>query len=300
MAAIEVDNISLSYGSRPALRGVNLEVQEGEIFALLGPNGGGKTTLFRILSTLLAPDRGHARILGLDVTAEPGKVRRHIGVVFQSPSLDGKLTVAENLMHQGHLYGLHGRPLKQRSEDLLGTFGLQDRAKEKVEVLSGGLQRRVEVAKALLHRPEVLLLDEPSTGLDPGARRDLWGMLRSCGATVLLTSHILEEAENTTRMAILHEGNVVAAGDADELKSRIAGEVIYVTSRDPEATMEILRSRYDVAPELVDGQIRVEWPEAHRVLPELFELLGESILSTKVGRPTLEDVFIHLTGTRFD
>lgn len=300
MAAIEVDNISLSYGDRAALRGVSLQVEEAEIFCLLGPNGGGKTSLFRILSTLLTPDSGRARILGMDVTGDPAGVRKHIGVVFQSPSLDGKLTVLENLVHQGHLYGLHGRPLQRRVRSLLDAFGLEHRARDKAEVLSGGLQRRVEVAKALLHEPEVLLLDEPSTGLDPGARRDLWDTLRSCGATVLLTTHILEEAESATRLAILNEGEVVALGNADHLKSQVGGEVIDITSRDPGRTMEVLRRKYGVAPEVVGGHVRVEWPDAHRFLPDLFETLGDDILSTKVGRPTLEDVFIHLTGTSFE
>lgn len=300
MAAIDVENIRLSYGERAALRGVSLQVDSGEVFCLLGPNGGGKTSLFRILSTLLTPNSGHARILGADVVLNAADVRRHIGVVFQSPSLDGKLTVSENLRHQGHLYGLSGSSLRERVQDLLGAFGLQDRAGDRVEVLSGGLQRRVEVAKALLHEPEVLLLDEPSTGLDPGARRDLWDTLRTCGATVLLTTHILEEAESATRLAILNEGEVVGLGTADDLKSEVGGEVIYVTARDPEKTMEILRKRYDVSPDLVNGHVRVEWPDAHSILPELFETLGDEIQSTKVGRPTLEDVFIHLTGARFE
>jgi ABC-2 type transport system ATP-binding protein len=299
MPAISVEGVRHSYGERTALRDIHLRVETGEIFGLLGPNGGGKTTLFRILSTLMRPDGGSARILDLDVAASAGEVRRHIGVVFQSPSLDGKLTVLENLIHQGHLYGLRGRPLKQRAEGLLDKFRLADRAGDRTETLSGGLQRRVEVAKALLHEPEVLLLDEPSTGLDPGARRDLLDMLRSSGATVLLTTHILDEAENASRLAILHEGDLVALGSPDELKGRIGGDVVYVSTRHPETVIEAVRSRFHVQPTLVDGRIRVEIEDGHRFLPGLFETFGGEILSATVGRPTLEDVFIRLTGTRF-
>jgi ABC-2 type transport system ATP-binding protein len=300
MAAIEVESLSLSYGSRKALDDVSLRVGEGETFALLGPNGGGKTTLFRILSTILRPDSGAACILGIDVLAEPARVRRRIGVVFQSPSLDGKLTVMENVIHHGHLYGLRGRALRRRAEDVLAAFGLTGRSKDLVESLSGGLQRRVEVAKSLLHEPSVLLLDEPSTGLDPSARRDLWERLGACGATVLVTTHILDEAEHAARLAILNEGHLVAAGTPGELKSEIGGEVIHIKARDTERAMELLRSRFHVAPDMVDGQIRVEWPCAHRHLPELFEAMKDDIISTKVGQPTLEDVFVHHTGTRFE
>ncbi len=195
-AAISVRGLSHRYGSRQALDNLDFDVTSGEIFGLLGPNGGGKTTLFRILATLLPVQEGQVELLGLDVAREPEHVRTQIGVTFQSPSLDRKLTVRENLATQGALYGLSGSHLAGRIDTLLSRLGLADRARDRVESLSGGLARRVEIAKGLLHDPRVLLLDEPSTGLDPGARLDLWQYLRllreEAGVTVLVTTHLME------------------------------------------------------------------------------------------------------------
>jgi ABC-2 type transport system ATP-binding protein len=197
-AVVEVSALSHNYGERAALKNLTFSVKPGEIFGLLGPNGGGKTTTFRILSTLIRPSGGTARILGFDVLSQPQEVRRRIGVVFQSPSLDKKLTAYENLRHQGHLYGLSGVKLSERIALLLERVKLADRAAEYVESFSGGMRRRVELAKGLLHAPQVLLLDEPSTGLDPGARRDLWQYLqelsRNEGVTSILTTHYMEVA----------------------------------------------------------------------------------------------------------
>jgi ABC-2 type transport system ATP-binding protein len=194
--AIEVRGLSHSYGERRALDGVEFSVEAGTIFGLLGPNGGGKTTLFRLLSTLLPIQAGQARVLGLDLAREPNEVRKHIGVTFQSPSIDPKLTVGENLKYQGQIYGLFGAALRQRIDLLAEKLGLRERLGERAETLSGGLKRRVEIAKGLLHRPQLLLLDEPSTGLDPGARHDLWRYLRGLreedGVTVLVTTHLME------------------------------------------------------------------------------------------------------------
>src|ERR1051325_10877056 len=234
--AVEVEALSFGYavarknGNRLALDGVTFQGQRGQIFGLLGPNGGGKTTLFRILSTSLVATGGTARIFGHDVAKEPRAVREKIGVVFQAPSLDKKLTVRENLRHQGRLYGLHGPDLAQRGQEMLNRVGLSDRAEDLVESLSGGMQRRVEVAKGFLHRPDLLLLDEPSTGLDPGARRDLWDYLRTLrekeGVTILVTTHLMEEAERSTRLGILNEGNLVSLDPPDALKAKIGGDEI--------------------------------------------------------------------------
>src|SRR5262245_53062073 len=215
-AAVEVVNLTHNYGSRRALSGVSFEVRRGEIFALLGPNGGGKTTLFKILSTAFAPTSGTARILGHDVRKEADEVRRHIGIVFQNPSLDKKLTVLENLRYHGQLYGLRGKVLTARVQEMMERLVIADRANNLVETLSGGLARRVELAKGLLHRPEVLILDEPSVGLDPGARRDLWLYLQKLRenekVTILVTTHLVDEGDRSDHVLVLNQGQVVASG----------------------------------------------------------------------------------------
>ena len=299
MALIEVENISHTFGDREALNALGLKVDH-EIFALLGPNGGGKTTLFRILSTLLIPDSGTAQILGYDVVRRAREVRRHIGVVFQSSSLDRKLTVAENLTCHGNLYGMRGRGLRDRIAELLVKFGLSDRAGDRAEVLSGGLMRRVDIVKALLHRPEVLLLDEPSTGLDPGARMDLWEMLRETGATVLLTTHLLEEAEGAARIGILDHGRLVALGTADELKREIGGDVISLTSRSAEKLCQEIEKKFGGKASVLDGQVRIEQSDGHAFVARLVEAFPGEVESVTVRRPTLGDVFIRRTGRKFE
>ena len=277
-----------------ALDGVTFAVRSGEVFGLVGPNGGGKTTLFKILSTALTPSSGAARVAGIDV--RDGAVRRKIGVVFQSPSLDGKLTVGENLLHHGHLYGLSGPGLRQRIGEELARFGLADRSGDRVEKLSGGLQRRVELAKSLLHRPEVLLLDEPSTGLDPGARRDLWDALRSLkGVTVLLTTHLLEEAERCDRLAILHKGKLVALGEPLALRGEIGGDVVTVRSREAERLAAGIREKLGESPQVVDGTVRLARDRGHEFVGRLVEAFPGMVESVTVAKPSLEDVFMSKT-----
>ena len=301
--AVEIAGLTQYYGARKALEAVSFHVQEREIFGLLGPNGGGKTTLFRILSTLLPPSSGRATVFGLDVAKEPQAVRRKIGVVFQSQNLDSKLTPAENLRHQGHLYGLRGARLRERIQHVLSRVGLADRQNDLVETLSGGLRRRVEVAKGLLHQPVLLLLDEPSTGLDPGTRRDLWdylSLLRNHdGVTILLTTHLLEEAEKCDRLAILHRGQLVASGSPDALKKEVGAEVILMEAREPENLREQLRQKFAVEASVLGGKVRFEHPRGHEFIPQLVEAFPGEIQSVMVGKPTLEDVFIHRTGHRF-
>ncbi len=300
--AVEVENLRHAYGSREALAGITLTVFRGEIFGLLGPNGGGKTTLFKILSTLLRTTRGRARVLGHDLAVEADVIRHRLGVVFQHPSLDPKLTVLENLHHHGHLYGLRGEQLRRRSVTMLQRLGLSDRARDRVETLSGGLQRRTELAKALMHQPELLLLDEPSTGLDPGARRDFThylGHLRDeDGATILLTTHILDEAERCDRVGILHQGKLVALGTPEELKAQVGGDVVVIHSHQAESLGPKVRERFGCAPMLVDGNLRIETPGGHELVRDVVEAFGSEVQSVTFGRPTLEDVFIHLTGHR--
>ncbi len=300
---IQIEGLCHSYGSRMALNGVSFDVRPGEIFALLGPNGSGKTTLFRILSTLMLPAGGRSLIAGFDPARQPDEVRRRIGVVFQAQSVDIKLTAAENLWHQGHLYGLHGATLQERITEMLQRVGLADRAKEKVETFSGGMKRRVELAKGLMHRPSVLLLDEPATGLDPGARRDLWQYLQELRnqerVSVIVTTHLMEEAERCDRLAILNAGEIVAMGTPAELRSQIGGDVIMLETPQPESLAMRIEQKFRVQATVLDGKIRIERREGHRFATDLVESFPGEIESISISKPTLEDVFIRRTGHRF-
>ena len=282
---------------------MSFSVERGEIFAVLGPNGSGKSTLFQILSTMMPPGSGRLHILGLDLLQEQREIRRHIGVVFQHPSLDKKLTSEENLRHQGHLYGLSGNKLTQRIRETLKMVGILDRCEDLVESLSGGMQRRVELAKCLLHKPQLLILDEPSTGLDPGARRDFSTYLRqlrdSEGVTVLLTTHILDEAEQCDRIAIMDRGHLVALGTPAQLKHEIGGDIISVTSNDPTTLGAQIMEKFGGDVRVVDHTIRIERTHGHEFIPDLVQAFPGEIDAVTVAKPTLEDVFIRKTGHRF-
>jgi ABC-2 type transport system ATP-binding protein len=242
-------------------------------------------------------------ILGADVATRQSEVRTQIGVVFQSPSLDRMLTVSENLKHQGHLYGLRGSELRQRIELLLERLGIANRARDRIASLSGGLQRRVEIAKGLLHRPRLLLLDEPSTGLDPGARDDLWRYLQdlrdSDGVTAVVTTHLMEEAEHCDRLAILDQGRLVATGPPAELRAHVGGDCITITSATPAALAETIAARFDLDATVVGGNVRIERTGGHELVRELVEAFPAEINTITLGKPTLQDAFIHLTGHQF-
>jgi ABC-2 type transport system ATP-binding protein len=302
-AVVEVEGLAHRYGDREALRGVSFEVARGELFGLVGPNGGGKTTLLHILATLLRPTSGIARVAGADVVAEAALARKRIGVVFQSPGLDPYLTPRENLRHHGHLYGLRGRVLAVRIDATLDRVGVLDRAHELVKKLSGGLRRRVEIAKGLLHQPEVLLLDEPTVGLDPGARRDVWEHLAALrageGVTIVVTTHLMEEAERCDRVGILDEGELVALGSPAELTSEIRGEVVALEAVDPARLAVAIRERFGADATVLDGLVRIERPDGAAFVPRLAEAFPGEIRSITVGKPTLEDVFVQRTGHRF-
>lgn len=302
-AAIEARALAFSYGDREALVDVTFSIARGEIFGFLGPNGGGKTTLFKLLSTLVPIQSGSARLFGHDLAGETGAVRRRLGVVFQHPSLDGKLTVGENLAAHGHLYGISGGRLRDRAAAMLERLGLSARERDRVETLSGGLQRRVELAKALLHEPELLLLDEPSTGLDPAARREFWNYLQHLrehdGVTVVLTTHYMEEAERCDRIGIMHQGRLVAIAPPNELKSEVGGDVIVIRTEAPEILQRKILARFKLKSQLVDGAIRIEKLRGHELVRDLIDTFGEEIESVSFGKPTLEDVFVHLTGHQF-
>ena len=300
--ALTTIDLTHRYGERVALDRVSLRVAPREIFGLLGPNGGGKTTLFRILSTLVRPTSGAAKMLGCDLLRDIGALRRRLGVVFQAPSLDKKLRVRENLAHQGHLYGLAGAALADRIEHLLTEFNLRDRANDLVETLSGGLQRRVEIAKSLLHRPELLLLDEPSTGLDPGARIDLWQTLYRLrdqqDVTVLLTTHLMEEAERCDRVAIMDRGKIVAEGEPEKLRAEIGGDVISARTQDATSLGERIAKSLGVEVSVLNDEVRIEQPEGASFITRLVEAFPGEIDSVTLAKPTLEDVFIARTGRR--
>jgi ABC-2 type transport system ATP-binding protein len=303
-AVISVQHLVHRYENRTALNGVSFDVRPAELFGLLGPNGSGKTTLFRILSTLMIPTAGRAVVMGCDATLDAASLRRQIGVVFQEQSVDAKLTAYENLWHQGHLYGLRGAALKKRVGEMLARVGLADRANERVETFSGGMQRRIELAKGLLHHPGVLLLDEPTTGLDPGARRDLWQYLQMLRdeehVSVLVTTHLMEEAERCDRLAIMNEGNLVALGTPAELKSEIGGDVILLdATRDAALLAERIGERFAVEAAVLGTQVRLEREGGHRFVTDVVEAFPGEIQAISVSKPALEDVFIRRTGHKF-
>lgn len=308
--AVEVAECSFAYpkaasNGPAALDRVSFSVPQGSVFGLLGPNGSGKTTLFRILSTLLPPSHGAAKLFGVDVTDRPTEARRQVGVVFQSQSLDRRLSVEENLAHHGHLHGMRGAALKDRVSQVLELVGLADRRQDRVEILSGGLRRRADLAKGVLHGPRLLLLDEPSTGIDPVARRSFWGFLlelrRSEGVTVLLTTHLLDEADRCDRLAILDRGKLIREGTPSDLKAAIGGEVVTLDTSAPDEVSAALAEEFSVSdPWIEDRQIRFAHADGSQWAVRLMDRFGSRIESVRVSRPSLEDVFFRYAGHEFD
>ncbi len=305
MTAIEARGIHFSYGSRTALVDVSFTVERGAMHGFLGPNGSGKSTLFKILATILPLTKGDVRLLGLDLRTQVAAVRQRIGVVFQSPALDQKLTVRQNLVYGGHLYGLRGRELEQRIDFLLAQTGITDRQRDRVSDLSGGLKRRVELCKGLLPSPDVILLDEPTTGLDPGARKDLWQFLRSQEElTVLVSTHLIDEAELLDQITILDLGAVVAAGPPRELRESIGGEVLQIDCDDPSSLRKDIQERFDwfrsgTEPVVLDRSLRLQAKDAHRLVGDLVDAFGDRIRRVSLSHPSLEDVYTQKTGHSF-
>ncbi|UBM38504.1 ATP-binding cassette domain-containing protein [Bremerella sp. TYQ1] len=301
--AVTIENVSHFYGKRKALDDVSLSIDPGEIFVFLGPNGGGKSTLFRLLSTLMPLREGDISVLGRSVRTHEHEVRQQIGVVFQMPSLDKKLTVAENIQQQAALYGISGQPLRERMSLLLEKLELQDRRNDYTEDLSGGLRRRVELAKGMLHSPKVLLLDEPSTGLDPAARQAMWRYLEFLradqGVTVILTSHLLEEAEKADRIAILDQGKLVAIDSPDALKDRIGGDTITIRTRQPETLIDTLQAELGLSATEVSDTVRLETEDGPATIRAIMHAASELVDAITLAKPSLEDVFIAMTGRQF-
>ena len=298
--AVKATDVRFAYGDREALRGVDFEVREGAAFGFLGPNGSGKSTLFKLLSTLVPLQQGAVTMLGHDLARDAAAIRRRAGVVFQSPAVDKKLTVQENLRYGGLMLGLGGAALQARIDACLEAADLSDRRKDNVEDLSGGLRRRVEIAKCLLSGPELVLLDEASTGLDPAARREMWKVLRAQdGLTVLFTTHLMEEAAEADQLMLLDEGSVVAQGRPGELMEEVGGQVIEIESAVAQELQSQLKSELSVEATLLDQTLRIDGENVHELVPEIMKRCGDRVRRLQLAHPSLEDVFLHRTGKRF-
>ena len=309
MYAIEALGLTKRFGSLTAVDHVDFEVEWGEVFGFLGPNGAGKTTTINMLITLMRPSEGTARVAGFDVVSSPREVRRRIGVVFQDPTLDRRLTGRENLWLHGRIYGIPSRKLKNRIEEMLEFVELTDWADTLVKYYSGGMMRRLEIARAFLYSPEILFLDEPTLGLDPQTRFHLWSYIRKLrdeeGITIFLTTHYMEEAERLCdRIAIIDYGRIIASGNTQELRRLVGGDIVYVKTRgDGEAFAELLRREAlaDSVHVYHDGTIAVATKRAPEAIPRIFRKareLGIDIDEITYHSPTLEDVFLRLTGRR--
>lgn len=305
---IIVENLHKSFGDVKALRGVDLDVQTGQVFALLGPNGAGKTTLVHILTTLLKPDRGHATVSGLDVTTEQARLREIIGLSGQFSAVDENLTGRENLVMVGQLYHLPRDDSKKRADNLLDRFGLDKASDRVVKTYSGGMRRRLDLAASLLGQPQVLFLDEPTTGLDPRSRQDMWGLIRELvdrGTTILLTTQYLDEADELAdRIAVIDEGRIIAEGTTEELKSRVGNDVLELKiTEDAQlgTAVELLRPIAVEAPQTNDITDTITLPVTdgtHSLVEAVRDLdqAGIELIDMHLRRPSLDDVFLALTG----
>jgi ABC-2 type transport system ATP-binding protein len=298
--AIEVRELTRRFGVFTAVDGVSFAVERGEIFGFLGPNGAGKTTTISMLCTLLRPTSGTALVGGHDITREAAAVRREIGIVFQDTTLDERLTARENLVFHGEVYGMAPAAIRARTEEMLQRVGLADRAGDIVLNFSGGMKRRLEIARGLLHSPTALFLDEPTVGLDPQTRRSLWQYAQSLrdseGVTIFLTTHYMDEAEACDRIAIIDYGKIIALDTPSGLKALLGGDVVTVAGRDNEALAQELRERFGVEPRTDNGSIEFRVDRGDVFLPQLFAQLRNEVETVSVRRPTLDDVFVHLTG----
>jgi ABC-2 type transport system ATP-binding protein len=288
------------YGPLRAVDGVSFEVQTGEVFGFLGPNGAGKTTTISILCTLLAPTTGAAWVNGYDVVRQRDQVRASIGIVFQDPSLDAYLTAAENMRFHADVYGVPRSQARDRIGELLKMVDLYERRDAQVMTFSGGMRRRLEMARGLLHHPAVLFLDEPTIGLDPQSRKHLWNYVlevaREENITIFLTTHYMEEAEHCHRIAIIDQGKIIALDTPDGLKRRIGGDALTLATDDDQAAEQFLRERMELDPHTVPEGLHVAVPDGDAAIPRILRELPVHVLSVKLTRPTLDDVFIELTG----
>ena len=300
MSMIEVQNLARSFGKIEAVKSVSFSVEEGEVFGFLGPNGAGKTTTINVLCTLLRPTSGSARVNGFDVAHQRSEVRRSIGLVFQQTTVDEYLSAEQNLRFHGYAYGIPASVREERIRHLLQMVELWDRRKGSVRTFSGGMKRRLEIARGLLHLPRVLFLDEPTLGLDPQTRRRIWEYLGELRGrehlTIFLTTHYMDEAENCDRIAIIDRGSIVALDTVDGLKSATGGDLITFATTDNLAAAREVKERYHVDPVVQDGQVRFSVPGGETFLPEFVRTFPGRLLSVGLRRPTLDDVFLAMTG----
>jgi ABC-2 type transport system ATP-binding protein len=299
--AIEVRGLEKSYGDVHAVRGIDFDVASGEVFGFLGPNGAGKSTTIKILCTLASPTAGEAKVAGFDVVSQRDEVRRHIGLVFQETTLDDYLSAHRNLLFHGELYGVPAAILPERIERVMQMVGLWDRKDSAVSTFSGGMKRRLEIARGLVHAPNVLFLDEPTIGLDPQTRSTIWGYINELRArhdlTIFLTTHYMDEAENCDRIAIMDAGKIVAEGSPEKLKAEVGKDRVMIRTADDRAAITALRDKLQIEASVHEGAVTFGVVSGEEFLPRLFAELPVAIKSVSVARPSLDDVFMSFTGT---
>ncbi|MBU7048300.1 MAG: ATP-binding cassette domain-containing protein [Theionarchaea archaeon] len=297
---ITADNLCKHFNGIKAVDGVSFSVKKGEIFGFLGPNGAGKTTTINILCTLLRPTSGTATINGYDILKDPHNVRRSIGLIFQEPSLDDRLTAEENLDFHGMIYDIPKDVREERKEELLKMVELWDRKKDQVKTYSGGMKRRLEIARGLLHHPRLLFLDEPTLGLDPQTRNHIWTYIHKLrneqGITIFMTTHYMDEAENCDRIGIIDYGKIVAMDTPDDLKRMVGGDIITLKTTDDEKAEREIGERYKIQVRRDEKGIHLEIENSEEFIPEFISSFSTRINSINLRRPTLDDVFMKLTG----
>lgn len=300
MQIIQVENLVKKFGSITAVDAISFGVQEGTIFGFLGPNGAGKTTTINILCTLLSPTSGRTLIAGYDCMKNPSEVRTAIGIVFQDTTLDKDLTAYENLVFHAYLYNLPKSQMRERVDGVLRFVDLYERKNDLVKKFSGGMKRRLEVARGLLHRPRVLFLDEPTLGLDPQSRTTLWEFItelpRKHNVTIFMTTHYMEEAEACDRIAIIDHGKIIAMDTPDELKKTVGGDVVSITTTDNASARYEIESAFNMKVAEKEDSLYMTCTRGDTCIPELIRTLGDRVLSVRIQRPTLNDVFLKLTG----
>ena len=297
---IKVENLTRRFNGITAVDNISFEVEEGTIFGFLGPNGAGKTTTINILCTLLSPTSGKAQIAGHDCMKESAAVRKAIGIVFQDTTLDKDLTAYENLIFHAYLYNVPKDEMKQRVSDVLRFIGLHERKDDLVKKFSGGMKRRLEVARGLIHRPRVLFLDEPTLGLDPQSRTSLWEFItelpKKHNVTIFMTTHYMEEAEVCNRIAIIDKGKIIAMGSPEELKRMVSGDVVYIRTADNVHAKQEIEKLLNTPVSEKEGELYMTCDMGDTCIPEMMRKIREKVLSVRLQRPTLNDVFLKLTG----